>query len=161
MLEKAGDIVNEVKAIIAADGLTDIAVADTQQKLADAQAVVTRSQQADVRDTKADRRQSLRRLCRGASEHTASIKDVVRARQPAAPAKGERGHNPLLGSAGKSNASRQPHASTTWERGRASHADNASRQPVAPMKLERGPAVPATTQKRRHRQQDRRRRKVQ
>ena len=79
MLEKAGDIVNEVKAIIAADGLTNIAVTDTQQKLADAQRVVTRRQQADVRDAREDRRQSLRRLCRGASARAASIKDGLRA----------------------------------------------------------------------------------
>ena len=80
MLERAGSIVNEVKAIIAADGLTNIAVTDTQQKLADAQGVVTRRQQADVRNAEEDRRQRLRRLCRGASKNVALIKDGLRAR---------------------------------------------------------------------------------
>ena len=79
-------------------------VTDTQQKLADAQGVVTRRQRADVRDAKEDRHQSLRRLCCGASKNAASIKDGLRTRRPDAPAKGEGGYNSPSGSASKSKS---------------------------------------------------------
>ena len=62
MLEIAEASMAKVRVIIAAAGLTNVAVADARQNLADTQMIVTYRQQTDVHNTKVDRRHCLCRF---------------------------------------------------------------------------------------------------